>query len=360
MAGVPTRWGIEYMDLSDNFIPIDQLAVLHSRLMHVLVISNNYEVFWHIHPEDFGNMTQMSENELYYVDLVYPYDGPYTMAVDILHRPPNGSEITGTCSRQFWLSGSPDQPSIPDDYSTTKKVKGLPFGPNDYYVDPIFQKNVSANETEPGFTVQMTINMGMGLFANYCSHIEFYFENEYGQPATNELVPYLNAGFHIAFMYEDNQIIYHEHGMLPNGQGMKMNCTYMALTGWTGPSTFGPRLMTMFNFPMVGKWTLFLQAKHNSGVYGTMIFAMFQVNVTEGTMPTMDMTSEMPMTDESSSENPGWVTKVQTLVLGDHTLPVTHGPVEPASAAAHTIQALNFQALSVFIFIQIVLLSLCQ
>jgi hypothetical protein len=50
----------QVLDLYNNFITVDNLVEHMDRKMHVVIISKSFGVFWHIHPEDFGNLTQMS------------------------------------------------------------------------------------------------------------------------------------------------------------------------------------------------------------------------------------------------------------------------------------------------------------
>ena len=44
------------------FLNESGLAVYHDRKMHVVIISDSWDTFQHIHPTDFGNFTKMSDN----------------------------------------------------------------------------------------------------------------------------------------------------------------------------------------------------------------------------------------------------------------------------------------------------------
>ena len=36
------------------------MQINHQRYLHVVVIGKQWDVFYHLHPEDFGNITEMA------------------------------------------------------------------------------------------------------------------------------------------------------------------------------------------------------------------------------------------------------------------------------------------------------------
>ena len=63
--------------------PIQELSIHHDRILHVIIASQDFSVFAHIHPEDFGPITpEMKKFARYPVRFTFPKAGRYIIAID--------------------------------------------------------------------------------------------------------------------------------------------------------------------------------------------------------------------------------------------------------------------------------------
>jgi hypothetical protein len=52
--------------------------------MHIILISYDEQLMYHLHPDDFGDVQQMSQNGSFYFDITFPRGGIYAMAVSFV------------------------------------------------------------------------------------------------------------------------------------------------------------------------------------------------------------------------------------------------------------------------------------
>ncbi|MCG7853020.1 MAG: hypothetical protein MIO92_10915, partial [Methanosarcinaceae archaeon] len=63
--------------------PVKNLSVHHDRIMHVVIASQDFSVFAHIHPEEFSPVTpQMKKTAQLPVQYIFPRAGRYIIGVD--------------------------------------------------------------------------------------------------------------------------------------------------------------------------------------------------------------------------------------------------------------------------------------
>eukprot|EP01118_Nematostelium_gracile_P001935 TRINITY_DN1199_c0_g1_i1.p1 TRINITY_DN1199_c0_g1~~TRINITY_DN1199_c0_g1_i1.p1 ORF type:complete len:346 (+),score=80.39 TRINITY_DN1199_c0_g1_i1:253-1290(+) len=265
--------------------------------------------YYHVHPEDFGNLTQMSRARAYYFDVKVEKSGYHFVSYSFVYK--NGDDLrSGSGSTSFQCrDGVPDDRLTQNFTATSKKFRSYPLNAAQRFDDPIY----AWNNTDPaGFTVEMTIgnNTYPGNITAGCQQIRFSVKDEEGNPAIN-LIPFLNASAHISFVAQYDTL-YHGHAMhipkryefwtdvvqmvrdmnmslesmegQPNSLMMEtmmgavmigidthtgqLNCISdgavvmekmgMDLSEFGFHSPFGNDLVTIFDFPQKGNWRIFV------------------------------------------------------------------------------------------------------
>jgi hypothetical protein len=221
--------------------PQQELTMMHDRTMHVVIASQDFTVFSHIHPEDFGPITSwMKKTAQYPVHYSFPKSGHYIVGIDFAVK-------DRAYSKHFVIdvAGKPEMGMPVKDFSGLKR-----FG--DY---------------EVAFTtVPESITAGKETTL-------IYRFNKDGAPVT-DLEPYIAAIMHVALISNDLNQFIHEHGFIPGMPVMEMEGHHM--THETSlPSAFGPEIKVPVIFPAAGVYNIFGEVKHK----GKVILTHFMVNV---------------------------------------------------------------------------------
>jgi len=58
-----------------NTVSANYLVKFHGKFLHVLISSGDTELIYHVHPDDFGSLQNMSREGAYYVDILLPRYG---------------------------------------------------------------------------------------------------------------------------------------------------------------------------------------------------------------------------------------------------------------------------------------------
>jgi hypothetical protein len=67
--------------------PVQDLVLDHNRIMHVVIVSQDFSVFSHIHAEDLGPITPaMIKAAVFQVQYMFPKEGHYMISVDFTQR----------------------------------------------------------------------------------------------------------------------------------------------------------------------------------------------------------------------------------------------------------------------------------
>ncbi len=236
-AGIPAT--IVFLIKDSEGKPVQDLTITHDRLLHVVMASEDFSVFAHIHPEDFGPITpEMRNAARYSVRYTFPKAGRYLVAVDSAVR-------DRSFSRHFIIGvkGEPKMGSLQKDFSRKKK-----FG--DYTVT---------------FTsTPERIVAGKEITINYAIQKD-------GEPVT-DLQPYLAAPMHLAVISEDLKDFIHVHGELPGAAAEHSQGGHMHMGV---PARFGPEIRAHIVFPKKGVYQIFSEVQHQ----GRVIAAGFMVEV---------------------------------------------------------------------------------
>jgi hypothetical protein len=235
-AGVPTTIVLSLKDRRGR--PITDLTVHHDRLIHVVIVSQDFSVFAHIHPQDFEPITpELKKIARYPIKFTFPKSGRYIMGIDFAVK---GHPI----SKHFSLdvSGEPKMGHLEKDLGREKT-----FG------------DLDVELSAPGHIVAgKEVTLG-------------YFFKTKGRPVT-DLDPYLSAPMHLAIISADLAHFIHTHGEIPGMSPMGPHEHEMHMRV---PERFGPRIDVYVVFPVKGLYQIFGQVGHR----GKVVLTSFMVEV---------------------------------------------------------------------------------
>ena len=263
-TGKAATWTLKISDAKSGQ-PVSDFAVVHDKLMHLIVVKNDLSWFNHIHPEHKGDGT-------FVVTTALPTAGSYKLYAD--YTPKDGEQEIGT--HEFATGGSSVSPSsvvlVPD------KMQG-----------PWMTKKVTAHpEGEPnkkgGATYEVALMpMPMPLKAGQDTMLHFQIRDSKGKPI-KDLQPYLGALGHCVILSSDTEQYLHSHPMEGGMEGgaMKHDMSKMGdmknMKEAAPPKSGGPDVMFHTNFPAAGLYKAWGQFMHK----GQIITAPFVVNVGAG------------------------------------------------------------------------------
>jgi len=220
--------------------PLQGLTVMHDRLMHVVIASADFSVFAHIHPEDFGPITEeMRKKAEYPVQFTFPKAGEYIIAVD--------SAVGGRHFSDHFavdVTGKPKMGAYVKDLSLEKK-----FGDLQVALSTVPEKIVAGKEAVLKYVIKKD-----------------------GEPV-QDLEPYLAAPMHVAVISADLEYFIHAHGEIPGSAGGHHNMGHEMQMNV--PPKFGPELEVPVVFPEKGLYQIFSQVKHK----GKVILLSFMLEV---------------------------------------------------------------------------------
>lgn len=236
-AGTPTTVRFSLKDGKGN--PVQGLSLHHDRILHVVIVGQDFSEFAHIHPEDFGPVTaEMKKDATFQVKYNFPKSGRYLIGVDFAV----GKKLF---SKQFlvYAAGKPGMGFTWMDLSWEKKFGGL-----DVRLDPL-QKDTTAGKE---------------------MRFRYLFKRK-DKPVTN-IEPYLSAPMHIAIVSGDLEHFIHTHGELP---GMHPSGEHAHQMDMTLPKKFGPEIDFHVVFPAPGLYVIFGQVERR----GKVVLTKFMVKV---------------------------------------------------------------------------------
>jgi Cu+-exporting ATPase len=238
-AGSPSKILLILKDADGR--PVQNLTMMHDRQMHVVISSADFSIFAHIHPEDFGPITEEMRNKAEYpVRFTFPKAGKYIIGVDFAvgDRP---------FSRHFTVevAGRPKMGSYAKDLSLQKEFCGLRV----------------AFSSVPGKIV-----------AGEAAVLRYVFK-EKGEPV-KDLEPYLAAPMHVAVISSDLRNFIHAHGEIPGMDGRHPRTGHEAMH-MNVPGRFGPEIDVPVVFPEKGLYQIFGQVKYK----GNVILLSFMIEV---------------------------------------------------------------------------------
>lgn len=226
-AGVASSIVIEIKDEKGK--PVDELTVAHERLLHVVVVSEDFKHFDHIHLEDFGTiLPETRQSGRFTLPYIFPRSGRYLIAVDYRIQ-------SSYISDHFVINveGGPGMDEIRHDYKSVQE--------GDEYAVTLTASVPRAGEE---------------------SVLEYYFNNKEGP--IDALEAYLGAAMHISVVKEDFERFIHAHGEIHLEEEEKLSKgphMHQAL-----PHYFGPEVEAHISFPEPGIYHIFGQFKYRGKV----------------------------------------------------------------------------------------------
>ena len=224
IANVPITLTFTLRDNLGN--PVRDLVLDHNRIEHVVIASQDFSVFAHIHTEDLGPVTpEMLKAATFPVQYTFPKSGRYLVSVDYAER-------GYIFSDQFYLNVGPS--------STMSAPQN---------------ENFSMQGKFDGYDVTLKTSPVM-LKAGAPATLDYHIEKD-GKPFT-EMTPYLAVPMHISIIRDDLMGFLHIHGLLPvslTGKllGESIHASHLLL-----PDKFGPDIeATNFSFPSPGVYHIF-------------------------------------------------------------------------------------------------------
>jgi Cu+-exporting ATPase len=220
--------------------PLQDLTITHDRLVHVIVASADFNVFAHIHPDDFGPITdEMKKKAEYPMRFTFPKAGKYIIAIDSAVKDMPFSEHFTVD-----VGGGPRMGPYTKDLSPEKK-----FGDLSVTLSTAPEKITAGKEATLKYVVRKD-----------------------GEPVT-DLEPFLSAPMHVAIISSDLDNFIHEHGELP---GAPMGHDHMGhMIHMNTPNKFGPEIDVTVVFPVKGLFQIFSQV----GYKGKVVVLSFMVEV---------------------------------------------------------------------------------
>jgi hypothetical protein len=214
----------------DGATPIVSLDEVHTKLLHLILVSQDLSQFLHVHPEYQG------EGVFVLDDLTLPSDDNYTVFADF----------------------------TPTNQSQTVVRMELPR-PEAATISP--ELAVSAHEFAAG-PLKITVDVPENLSAGIEQSLVFHVADAETGAELDTLDEYLGAAGHLVIIDESGEIYLHthpaEHEMDDMG-GMAMEAHY------------GPDLEFVTEFPGTGLYKMWLQVQYEGEVYT----APFVVDVTK-------------------------------------------------------------------------------
>ena len=238
-VGVPTTVKFTIDDAEGK--PVQGLTVMHARYLHVVIVSQDFSVFAHVHPRDFERLTpEVLKSGRFFVRFTFPRAGRYAVGLDFAVK---GRHF----GRHFIVNvaGGPEMTPARKDFAREERVDGLDVG----------------FSTKPS-----------RLVANRKAVLTYIFRKD-GRPVT-DLEPWLEAPMHLAIVSSDLKYFLHVHGEVPGMEhaGHEEGHMHMHMSV---PSEFGPEIEVPVVFPGKGLYEVYGQA----GYKGKVILTKFMVDV---------------------------------------------------------------------------------
>lgn len=229
--GTPVE--IAYALSDGEGVPVtgDGLRVVHERLMHLIVVSQDLLSFAHVHPEEAGAGS-------YRVTETLPQAGKYVLFNEFVTAD-GTTQIERNVVATEGADGADNPARLTPDLGTAKESAGL-----------------EAVLTSPVSKIRRRVPTPF-----------FLDVTQDGKPAT-ELEPFLGAACHVVIVSADTKQFAHTHGDLPggamSGDMSKMDMAAMPMP--TPPAKFGPRLEFTHTFMQPGMYRLWVQTEYRGEV----------------------------------------------------------------------------------------------
>lgn len=242
VAGNPTTLAFGVRDGKGE--PAQGLALSHDRILHIVIASDDFSVFDHIHAENGGPVTEeMLKTAVFPATYTFPKAGRYIVAVDFTIR---AQEF----AQEFYVDveGSP------------RIADGQP------------QLDTARTQVFDGYTV--TLDAPATIRAKNGVRLSYVIQKD-GKPI-EDLQPYLAAPMHLAVMRDDLRYFSHGHGQLPRSPlEWIIDPSPPTRAHASMSDSFGPVIEAGLVFPVPGRYVLFGEFRHQ----GKRVVTKFAVEV---------------------------------------------------------------------------------
>jgi hypothetical protein len=225
--GTPVKIAYALSDAQNAPLTADRLRIVHERLMHLIVVSQDLQSFAHVHPEE-------AEPGRYSVTETLPRVGKYVL-FDEFVTAEGVTQIERNVVATEGAESADNPAALAPDLGTMKESVGL-----------------QAVLTTPVNKVRRRVATPF-----------FLDVTQDGKPAA-DLQPFLGAACHVVIVSADTKQFAHTHGDIPggalSGDMSKMDMAAMPMP--TPPSKFGPRLEFTHTFMQPGPYRLWIQLGH--------------------------------------------------------------------------------------------------
>lgn len=167
--------------ITNNEKPVDEFAVNHEKLLHLIIVSKDLSYFNHIHPEYKGDGVFEIKNK-------FPAGGEYRMVADF--KPTDGNSM----SKLEWV-----------------KVEGKSSQPKAVTIDNSFEKLV--DDKKISLSVDPQLEAGKELT------LKFTISDKSTNQPISDLEPYLGSIGHVVIFSEDGGRYLHVHALENQGRG---------------------------------------------------------------------------------------------------------------------------------------------
>lgn len=234
-AGNPFTLTLRILNSADS-TPVTQFDEVHTKLLHLIAVSEDLTQFLHLHPDYQGDGVFVLEN----VD--FPKEAHYTLFADFT---PTGDD------QQVIRLTLPTA-----DAQTTKP------------------ELVAGNQDDRINELRFRLDMPDALKTNEETMLHFHITDVATGKPVNTLEEYLGAAGHLVIIDESGETYLHTH---PAGHDM---------VGMAGMQMgYGPEIEFMTEFPSTGLYAMWLQVQYKGKVYT----APFVIEVTQEAIGTHEI-----------------------------------------------------------------------
>jgi len=247
-VGVATTLRFALTD--DDGLPIENLMTHHDRKLHVVLVSEDMQVFGHIHPEDFDEPIGNGEASVHFT---FPRAGRYLAAADLATE-------TGSYAEQFILTVEGDTAVPESAASASASLVVVEADEGDSYTAPVV---LDAPGPTGGY--ELSVARPGTITAGAPATFTWRLTKD-GKPIT-DLRPFLAAAMHLAVVKDDFGHFVHAHGTA-KGLGTGYDHVHGASSADDDSPEpgdlvyFGPEIVATVTFPEPGRYFLFGQAAH--------------------------------------------------------------------------------------------------
>lgn len=241
--------------------PLQDLVEHHARMLHVVIVSEDMQVFGHVHPEDFGESVSAGETRVFFS---FPQGGRYLVAADLVTDDgPHAAQFTVDVEGEEAVAQAPDT-------AAALSYRSFDLEDEDRYTAPVLMPEAQQDEGEYGVSLLKPAAVRAG------EEVTLTYRLTRDGASVTELRPYLDAAMHVAVVKDDLTTFLHEHGTAPgvshiNGHGHGHHRD----RGDATAASFGPQIAVTLSFPEPGRYHLFGQNVHGDEI----IVSRFAVDV---------------------------------------------------------------------------------